>query len=1495
MAVRFRTLVLAAGGAVIGGALIVGAAALALSRTDWGRDIVRGQIERQIAARLSGKARITMGPLHGDFVTGVAVDWIEVRDDEDSLVFRSGAIAATYDARDLLAQRYVFSELALEKPTLVLRQHADKSWNYQHITRLRSPGTPGTRPLIRATRVRVGQGTVVVTIPWAADPSLAPRARDSITAAQRKAGGVARTSEGLKRSWRWASTSLVGTALAASDPAVAGGSVILQQLSTTESFPPLALSDVRGTVRWFSDSVRIDLSRLRLPHSVARARGVVRWHQDAPPNVDVRVRADTVGFTDLAWVYPTMPGTGGGSADLHVTTNARDPRVMEYALSNLDVRTGGSRVRGAATFGVGGPLLSITKLAIVADPLTTKEIEAFLAAPLPLPMRGAIRGLVRGAGGPMNAFVLDEVEGTYVDQRRPDAPVPVRAHGTLDLSQRGATAYHALVVSLPSLDARVLRLLVPTTPDIHGIVAFSSTLDGGKDAVAMSGMRATFTDQDAHVTGFAGDVDLARDASGVSGYDARLQLDSLDFDVITHVWPQVPLRGALGGPVTIVGTRTSARILGTLDGSAGGLDANLTVQVPPGLTIKGTFGTRALRLELVPGSGATSSLTSQIVPDMRGDSLELFEGTAHAEVDGTKFGDLEIARGRTTLAFGGGRVRVDTLVLESGGVHLEGRGALGLRRGQDDTVRVTLVADSLDQLRAKLRPLVGEARIARDSGAQRLWNDTLSGRLVASGTLTGRLDSLRTDGEGRMVKAQFGAGRADSILGNWSLRLLNRDAVGRTNVRVTRGRWSTQRVDGVSLQVTFGVGTASEFTLDGTAAKGYDRLSAHGMLDHHADTTYLVLDSLMARFGADTVRLTTPSRLTIAPSYIELDTTRAQAGRTGRLLVAGRMTNNGPVRGIARVEDFPVVVQDSATQHPPRATAKINARLDLDGTRTAPRFDLLIDADSVLYLGNAAGAVRVTGEYAKRRLATTIRLDEGADGMLIFAGDIPVDLSLATIGNRLLDTPLVGTLRTDSLRLGFLHRVLPSLTEAGGLLRTDLAVSGRLERPIFEGRVQVDNGVLVSADIGVQLRAVAADIALRHDSVIVTRFRASGERRPDDSVTVSGFAYLPDSGPGALDLHLRANRFAAMRHRSLGSFDINGDVTVTGSRDDALVAGDIELFDGVAYLGTKFVADAEATSRLTSVRVKDTVFVENDDALERAPTLLQRMKRRVTIADLQLRLGDNVRLRSPDANILLGGDITVSGHVDNVSLAGDLTAKRGLYRLDLGLVSRTFQVDSGRVTFQGPLANSPLLDITTTYLVRLENREQVHIRAQITGTVAEPRIVLSSDDPAATGASDTELLSYLIFGVPSFALGSSNSSALNTVRNALAPTLGGVAERALSAVLPGVDMVRVTMASQGDATASSSDLLTSSSITAGQQLGERVFVSVNTGLCKSSSGSGQNDLTPWIGLSLEYRLGPTSWIAASMDPGTAPCTTQSTGIGSVLQFGLDLYREFRFR
>ena len=1496
---RLRTIVLSLAATLLVVVAIVGGAAMWFLRTDSGHEFLRARAETFLGGLVKGRGTLHLGRVGGDLLSGITIDSIEVRDADDSLVIRSGPIAAHYNIGQFFDQRYALTDVTVERPVINLRQHADLSWAFLRMLRGDTVAHLGTaRPFVRADRVTIRGATVILTMPWEPAPWFTGGRRDSVVRAMVAAGELGHTAEGLKRTWRWTHVDLDGTALHASDPKNVGGSIALAHLTAVENVPPLTIRDAMGFVHWFPDSVSFDFSRIDLPASHGRGHGVARFPSKSPVQLDIQMTGDYIALADLGWIYPTLPKDGGGRVDLHVRTDPREPRIINYVLTNLDVRSGASRLLGAFTAAVGEEQVRFLDLALGAAPVTTKLLESVLAAPMPIKLDGDFHATIKGPGGPLDRFMLTDLQATYRDARVPGGvPVAMQARGELDFAARGHTRFRAFQVAVQDVTPAVINAIAPGATTVHGAFAGTGILtSAGPDSLFVRDLTFHFDDNRGPATELTGHAVFVRGATGFERYDADLVAAPLRVDQIARAWPKIPVRGEFTGPLRITGDSRAARVVAELQGSAGEVTADVTVEFASPVGVHGTLTTHGLAVDAMGDTtGATTSRVAvELRVDVHGDSLALLEGTVSAEFGGSTFGALDVMQGTAKLGFSGGRMSVDSLQIVTAAGTVAGTGAIGLRNGVPDSVHIVVAIDSLAALRSGLRPLVGEVRIAQSTStfSQMLWGDTLRGRLAAEAWLTGRVDSMHVTGDARLVSLRLGVARADTLALVYDVHAIPADPLGTVTIRLERGRWDKQRLDRAQAKVELTGAQTATVALTAMASRGFDRVAMLARVEGHGDSTLVLVDSLATTLGPDSLRLAQPTRVTIGPSSITLDTLRATSGARGHLTAAGRIADAGPVQGILLIEDMPYAVQDSAMEVPPRAWALINARIGLTGTRLAPKYDVLVDADSLRLFGAAAGALRVTGDYAKRRLTVTARVDEGTDGDAIFAGDIPVDLTLAPVERRLLNDSLVGTLRADSLKLTVLRRLFPQVvSDAGGRLRMQFDVTGTVERPHFDGRVQIDAGVLVMQDVGLQLHGLVADVALTHDSIVVRDFRASGDaNRVGDSVSVVGYAWLPDSGAGALDFRIVARGFGAFRKRATASFDATGVLHLSGTRDDITVDGAVEVFNGVGYLGTRFVREA-GISRIQTEAPADSA----EEGIEPpVPTFLERLRQRIVIGNLDLRLGDNVRLVSADANMLLGGSVTASGALDEISLAGDLLALRGVYRLNLGVVTRTFQVDSGRVSFFGPLANSPGIDITTTYLVRLQqSNNQVKIHARLLGTVAEPRVELSSDDQSTTGASDTELLSYLMFGVPSFALVGPNANTLRTVSNALSPTLGGVAEQALSAALPGVDMVRVTMASQGDDISGSADPLSSSTISAGKQLNDKVFVALNTGLCRA--GGAEGDLKAWFGLSVEYRIGPTSWIAASMDPGTATCTRSVLSASSDLQFGLDLFREWRFR
>ena len=172
--------------------------------------------------------------------------------------------------------------------------------------------------------------------------------------------------------------------------------------------PPFVFSNTSGTVRLAGDSAWTEISHFELPGSSGTGGGKVWWGNGLPTRYELTFKADTLSLADVAWVYPTLPTAGGGRITLRMH-NERDLKVLDYVLSDMDVRTMKSRLRGTMTFATGAPIFAVKDIDVRADPIDWVLIEHFSGEKLPYPWRGSIDATVRASGGPVNRFKVSYV------------------------------------------------------------------------------------------------------------------------------------------------------------------------------------------------------------------------------------------------------------------------------------------------------------------------------------------------------------------------------------------------------------------------------------------------------------------------------------------------------------------------------------------------------------------------------------------------------------------------------------------------------------------------------------------------------------------------------------------------------------------------------------------------------------------------------------------------------------------------------------------------------------------------------------------------------------------------------------------------------------------------------------------------------------------------------------------------------------------------------
>jgi len=232
--------------------------------------------------------------------------------------------------------------------------------------------------------------------------------------------------------------------------------------------------------------------------------------------------------------------------------------------------------------------------------------------------------------------------------------------------------------------------------------------------------------------------------------------------------------------------------------------------------------------------------------------------------------------------------------------------------------------------------------------------------------------------------------------------------------------------------------------------------------------------------------------------------------------------------------------------------------------------------------------------------------------------------------------------------------------------------------------------------------------------------------------------------------------------------------------------------------------------------------------------------------------------------------------------------------VDLGVLKRTFRVDSGSVRVAGTPQMPAGLNIWTSYVVRSADRDDRTIVAHLFGASDAPRLELSSAE-SGSAVAQSEIISYLLFGSPTFALSGTRQGTVGTATAVLAPSLGGVLEGMLGSFLPFLSSLQVaTVAGNGPQNLNPLEgVLNSFAFTAGRQFGSDTFLSLSGGRCGGSRLSSTQSAPSWFGIAAEYRPKQQVGAVVSVDPGSSPCSRVGR-FGDVYQFGFDLFKAWRF-
>ena len=1477
-----------------------------ITATYTGRERLRSVLQPWVASKVHG-GTIYIGHLSGNFLTGVSVDSLAIRDQRGELLASTGRTTCSYDPRDVIDNRIWVRRCSIEHPYVHLIQHASNAWNFKEIfasanaapSKPKDPNARGLGDYVVFDSVTVRNATFYLTMDWRPDDSLHGAVRDSVIRAHltNPAKAVFKTFDGYGRRYAWTNIHGLISHARLADPdsdLKSGQQFRIDSLSADEYEPTFKFRNVTADVRKLGDSAWFKVAHFDMPASTGTGSGKVWWGSDRPVRYDIAIRGDSVSLDDVNWVYPTLPRTGGGTLNLLIQNDPKDEKVVDFKLVKMDVRSTKSHLTGDMSFGTGAPLLLVRNVKLRADPVDFDLIRTLNGKPFPLDWQGQLFGTVTARGGPLTNFVVDDARVLFRDAHVPGAESRFSGRGELDILYPALTAFHGFFVDVTSLDLRSLQAINPNFPRVNGTVSGVATLDSSYLDVRFSKADLIHRDgpgEPSHVTG-RGRVTYGN----FMVYDMALEAEALSLTTLARSYKGLPVRGVVSGPMRIAGSTPDLEISTSLRGASGALsfDGHIDADTTGGMGVRGQGQFSGLNLTAllekptIPKNTLNGHYEMNV--DSIGANLAAIHGSATLALDRSTLDGIRVNPSLVKVRFADGQMKVDSLQLNSPAAIVSARGGIGLPSGRPDSLIFSMEVDSLGGLRF----LAHADSTLADTVA--IVPDSIAGSLtLARGVLTGTMDTLTVRGSARASTVYFNKYSAESATLDFDLHNLPKSLAGSISLHADTATVAGIVLDSIRGVLGFSDLTHAHFDIGAasrngpTAAATGDWLSVNGANE-------VRLATLGLGIGESLWSLTSPTRLTIDSGAIRLDSLLLRNRDSASVSIRGFVPDSGGVAGELRASRIPLSDLSVLAQLRDTLRGVADLSVIVSGTKLAPVIDGEATLSSIKWGGIGIDRAAATGEFRDSRL--NVDANVVLKGQTAIKGNASLPIILSLFSAKWGTDALSGSVTAENADLSIVQPLFGAgsgdaagLREVTGRLTANVSVSGTPKSKRFKGDVSIASGSAQVLPTGVTLSNVNGVVrgyttASGQDSIVVESLEAFTAGRPGGKALVNGWLKNVLGGDPTFYLAIGANQFHALDKRSLADVYLTttDSIRLRGSVAAPTLKGALQVDRTSIYLADRDIAR------------KQTVQFASDDTVSAtsrvgASAMVSTLMTNLT-PDMTISLGSDVRLRSTEANVKLSGDLRVATStnqstrtlantnqlVPRLTLEGTLRTEGGTYNLNLGLVQREFQVlQGGTVTFT-PVdrPENPTLDIKAKHDIKQQGGD-LGVIVRLHG----PLIPYPEIDFSATGVDyeipPSDLLSYLLTGKPGFDFGQ-NSQTSQVLASFLAPTASAFLSDQLRQKLgTWIDVFQFQLGGPGTVDQSAgafsranlSQVFYGTTVGAEWQFKNNLFLSLNTGFCQFSEANGTRNALNNLGTKVGYRFDPTLSMQLAYDPASA--------------------------
>lgn len=421
----------------------------------------------------------------------------------------------------------------------------------------------------------------------------------------------------------------------------------------------------------------------------------------------------------------------------------------------------------------------------------------------------------------------------------------------------------------------------------------------------------------------------------------------------------------------------------------------------------------------------------------------------------------------------------------------------------------------------------------------------------------------------------------------------------------------------------------------------------------------------------------------------------------------------------------------------------INSNIDLQGTKQNPKINAMIQTQNLQYNDFKNENILFNLNYLNQNLDLNFVISNESEDILTAKGNSDINLNLDDIGESIENAEINMTINSNDLNISPISSLIDDVVKSEGALDINLTASGKLKNPTLNGKIELQEGLIQTKTIRNEIGIPTALIEMSGQKATLQTLELTTS---NGSASFKGEFDIP-----TLSYTLNGNLNNLLVKPQRISAALTGDLSVKGKGEKVDISGKITVEKARIT-----IPDSEP-KELPEIQYVDD---QADEFVVDSGNEESFFDQNIAL-NMQVLMKRNNWVRGQGANVELRGDLDIRKDFDQpIRIIGNIGVIRGTYE-NFGKVFRIQQ--GGTVSFSGREEIDPFLDITAAYRV-----SNINIYVNIGGQVSTPKITLSSD-PAM---SETDIVSYLVFGASSTDISSGQRSAAGGIASGLA---GGLA------------------------------------------------------------------------------------------------------------------------